>query len=223
MALRVGYFLPAYGRSVDPGVFRQAVLEGQAAAEMGYRLIPSWLDCNGVDIARNKVVDAAIKNGIRWLFMQDSDVWATSAVIPSCIDIAMAKGAAAVVAPCALRRDGLQLAVDPVKSDPVYRVRRAGTGLMLVDIMFLAECRSRYSGPFFRRTFNADHTELDEGGDVFFSSLVNELGGEVWVNGLVETHHVYKNDVDLTVYPTAGETAGNQAGASRNGAGEPAS
>lgn len=196
---RVGYYVPAYGRSLDPAVWMQGVLEGMAAVHLGYKLVPLWEDVNGVDLARNRVLQESRAAKLDYLFMQDADTAADGkAVIPRVLEIAESHGAAVVAVGYPLRRKTPTLSLTPAKEGDVYECEGAGTGLMLVDIAAVNRVAMFHEGAWFERSHaDSRRAYLDEGGDVHFCRVMREHGEKVWADAALPTLHVHKQPIEF--------------------------
>lgn len=203
--MNVGHFIPAYGSSIHPMVWKQAHAETRASIEHGYGLTPVWLDVLGIDKARNLAIETAIESGIEYLFMQDADTWAESAVIPDLIKALRETGATIAGAPYRLRRKTRDVAYQPVapehiEAPGIYEVEMVGTGLICLDIHRLKKQCAEYTGPWCDRTYvDGRHTELALGGDYWLSRVVRTGGGKVVVDTRLTTGHVF-TDVETLRY-----------------------
>ena len=206
--MKVGYYVPAYGRSIDPTVWMQGCLEGMAAASIGYRLVPLWEDCNGIDLARNRVLEECREQGVDYVFMQDSDTAADGkAVIPRVLEIAQAHSAAVVAVGYPLRRSTPTLSLVPVKEGEVYECDMAGTGLMLIDVAAVNRVAEKYEGKWFERSHRDQRgAYLDEGGDAHFCRIMREHGESVYADAALPTLHVHKQPIEF--YPNVPGSTG---------------
>ena len=203
--IRVGYYIPAYGQSVHPGVWRQGFLEGRESALLGeYEVLLSWTDTNGVDLARNQAIEQAREAGLDYLFMQDADTYADQPVSPRLVDIARTEGAALAAAAYPLRRGNSEVGVYPLREGEVYEADFAATGLMLVDLAAVARVAEKYEGPWCMRAYSQRGDALNGGGDMYLCHVMREHGESVWVDTTVPTHHMRKET--LSFRPSDGET-----------------
>lgn len=178
------------------------------------------IDMNGIDNARNallytarqaKAVDAG--RGIDWLLMIDSDTWVQtgSELIRMIID-AEDKQAAIVGAPVMMR--GIQSPVNVFRyveqrriegESKVVRVEPIPVGKLASDsrsgelyevdgigAAVMAVCLNRIKDATFRFV-NRDGVSISE--DLEFCRQVKTVGGSIYADLRVSTHHVNKPDI----------------------------
>lgn len=202
--MKVGHWIPAYRGQVRAEIVGQAMRD---CASVNSQSIPYsfwWTDSSDLPRARNEALQTAIDSGLTHLLMQDSDVFAPAGALGALLETCTERDATMVAAVCGLRRGTGQANVLPYQEGDIYEAELVGTGLLLINVEKLKALAYEYHGPFFARTYKDNAQSVaDIGEDVFFSILVRNLGGNIWVNGRVETVHVYLDTKTLAYNPRA--------------------
>lgn len=201
--MRVAHFTPSY-KPICDGQTAQLLREHDSLNRRveGYEYM--WWSLELSDIAR--VRNLALQQAIDWecdfLVMQDSDVYSKASIgaIPLLLETAASSDATIVAAIVGLRREPHTANVEPCNPGQVYKAEKCGTGLVCIDVNQVKAWN--YDGPWFKFIYNQRGTECEVGEDIFFSQLVTEMGGSIWVDGRVPTTHVCKDTKSLD-YPGA--------------------
>ena len=186
--MKYGYFTPAYRGYVAAQTRSNFAAAALYAASRGSYLLDLWCDMSNVARARNWALAMAVESGLDLLLMQDSDVYTEPDVNPLAVLEATLDGAAAVGAVVPLR-DGKRVNVEPFRVDRAYDCDRIGTGLLLIDVNYIRQCR-KSSGAWFANRFNGDGTEIEMSEDVHFCEQIRSAGGRVRANPTIPTRHL---------------------------------
>lgn len=208
--LKIGHYFPCY-RKPEPHLLVQVSNEARTLEQLGHEYYCDQDEHGDIVIARNRALENAIKAGLDFLCMQDSDNWTTSSVgaIAPMLQTAQANGAAAVAAIVGLRGHK-RCNVEPARPREVYRGKRAGAGILLIDIARVKD----YPRPFFMNEYSPDGLHKDPGQDIYFSRLLESQGGELWIDGRIPTIHK-QSDLSSLFYPGTDATAGGKSQAER--------
>lgn len=203
--MKIGHWIPSYRPPCDQLTMQthveRTVLEERLGYE--YRL---WTDSStDIKALRNGALEQAMEWGLDYLCMQDSDIYSKSSIgaISIMLETARTKDATQVAAICGLRRYPHQANVQPFGPDlrgTVYEAEKCGTGLVLIDVKAVASWD--YEDAWFDQIYNRRGTKLERGEDIFFSKLVREMGGKLFVDGRVPTTHILADHRTLD-YPGA--------------------
>lgn len=209
--IRVGVFGPWYGSRVHPNLTFWYGAEIDAAVRSGeYELVAGWTDQLGIDETRNGAIEWARKKELDYLLMVDADVCPGIISIPAFIGTARDRGASVVAAAVPLRREKPTINVYPHKPNQVYEAELCGSGLIFISIAEMNRIAERYSGPWFCREYtDPRHSEVGVTGDVFFSKLIRDHGGRLFVDSRIPVAHICSVPFEY-IPEAAGDGSGDQ-------------
>lgn len=201
--MKIWQWVPAYNAQLHYSIVSQLLADREnfdalvaEARERGRNTSDwewSYKANHGCDLVlmRNKIVDDAIRAGVDYLLMQDADVFATQPPLMRLLNAAIEHDATAVYAMVLMRTRPIKANVWPSKPGEVYECRKAGTGMVLIDLNKIREWYDDYDGPLFVRLYSTRKIVKQEVGlDLFFSHLVAKQGGKLWCEGTIPTVHV---------------------------------
>ena len=176
--MKIALAIPAYQQRIHVQTAHAWAQDMATAMEMGWRPLLLWTDCNSIEVARNTIVDQAIKADARLLLMCDADTMPVplEGGLKSMWDV-MSETGAAVVGAAVPVRNGDRMNCEPAKPGEVYP-GVVGTGYMLVDLFRLRALPR----PWFRCEMAADGMSKAVGSDIGFCRAVQEHGAGVVVN-----------------------------------------
>jgi len=208
--VKIWQWVPAYDCHLHYNIVPQVLAESEtfdaikrAAEAKGTDVSDwqwKWSSNHGCDLVRmrNAAVHQAVVEGFDYLLMQDADVYATKPALPRLLDSIIKHDAIACFALVLMRTRPPKACVWPlhgeyIKPGEVFEVRKAGTGMVLIDIAQIRRFYDRLPGPLFWRTYTDRHCHAaDCGLDIWFSKLVTDptIGGKIICDGRVPTVHV---------------------------------
>jgi hypothetical protein len=176
---------PAYQQRVHIGTAFAIARDMAAAKEMGWRVELLSTDVNNIEVARNTIVDHAVRMGARLLMMIDADTMP----IPregglASMWRAMHENGAAYVGAAVPVRNGNSMNCEPAEPGCVYP-GVCGTGYCLLDLHRLRDLPR----PWFTVTLAEDGMSKAVGSDIGFCRRIQEAGHVSIVNfGLGMAH-----------------------------------
>lgn len=203
MAIKLAIGTPAYRGIIASGQSRMWLGLGVALGQVREHIelvAMIDLDMNGIDNARNTLLDAARDAKADWLLMLDSDTWCEPGkLLVRMILDAEARSAAIVAAPVAVRgvasglnvkrwieEEGRHRDYPPesweTKDYPFVEVDAVGAAIMAIHTERCGEARFRF-------------IEKSRSEDIEFCYQVRKSGGLVLLDPRFPTYHVNKPDV----------------------------
>lgn len=187
--------MPAYRRHVDVGHLYQ-MMQLASECSRGVVRLQGFIDVDScfVDLARNKIVKAALDGGAHWLLMCDHDTWfADPKAITRMVREAHESGAAVIGAPYKQRnQEHLYNVVKDGERVPsfgsVIEVDRLGTGFMAVNLGWLHEHWPKQPW-FWTETLEGDEPSK-RSEDYSFCDGVRKRGGVILCDGRFEPVHM---------------------------------
>ncbi len=191
--MKIAHYVPAYNEQINAGVRRQSCQDAVSVTRAGHDYMP-W-DGHSCDLLymRNHTLDEALKLGLDYLFMQDSDVFSPMKGGPlmRLLETAEETGATLTGALVTMRTNPPRANVWPAHVGEVFEADKIGTGMVLLNLAKIREWYDAYEGPCFSRVYKTDKgTEPRVGSDIFFSYVVRQHGGLIVCDATVPTVHV---------------------------------
>lgn len=191
--MKIAHYVPAYNEQINAGLRRQSCQDAVAATRAGHDYHP-W-DAHSCDLLymRNHTLHEALRLGMDYLFMQDSDVYSDvpgGALMPL-LATAEETGATITGAMVTMRTNPPRANVWPCRVGEVFEADKIGTGMVLLNLAKIREWYEGYDGPCFSRVYETDKGLKPKiGSDIFFSYVVRQHGGLIVCDGRVPTVHV---------------------------------
>lgn len=191
--LSVGHYIPAYNEQVNVSIVSQALNDGISLAQEGisYRFW-SGHSCDLIAM-RNQALDKALRLGLDFLFMQDSDVYspAQGGPLMPLLRTAQETEATMTGALVSLRTEPPRANVYPVMPGEVYECHKLGTGMVLINLNKVREWYEDYDGPCFQRTYETDKCITPKvGSDIFFCYVIQQHNQTVVCDATIPTVHI---------------------------------
>ncbi len=142
------------------------------------------------DIVSNRtwLVNEAIKNGGTHILFVDSDMIFPDDTIPRLL----AHKKEIVGVKYAKREFPIKVLCEPMDKDSeteIFKVRYAGTGLMLIDLSIFTDEKNKLGSPWFN--FGRDSQgALAMGEDVWFCNTARDAGHDIWVDPTLQIGHI---------------------------------
>lgn len=183
--MKICLAIPAYQQRVHVQAAHAWAQDMATAMEMGWRPMLLWTDINNIEIARNTIVDQAMKADARLLLMCDSDTMPVplEGGLKSMWEV-MSETGAAVVGAAVPVRNGSTMNCEPAQPGEAYE-GVVGTGYILVDLFKLRHLE----WPWFTCELAADGMSKAVGSDIGFCRAVQAAGQKVVVNYRLSMAH----------------------------------
>ena len=183
--MKIALAIPAYQQRVHIGTACALARDMAAAKDMGWRPELLSTDVNSIEVARNLIVEHAIRMDARLLLMMDADTMP----VPvggglASMWQAMHENDASFVGAAVPVRNGEGMNCEPARPGEVYP-GVVGTGYCLLDLFRLRDVPR----PWFTATLAEDGMSKAVGSDIGFCRRLQEAGHAVIVNFALPMAH----------------------------------